>query len=763
MAFRRAIVSVVVVAMAVIGASCSSETAKSGADVAINVGVRTITAEGFDPGVEVTLSGGEGQRATTTSLGAVVFRNLDPSGTYRIEQGGYRSAEIRVKSIDDVPSQEFYTSQVLKHGYQYVTMRDGTTLAASVYLPPGDGPFPTVVEYSGYDEARPGRNYREQIEKAGIPADVACGLAPYLCDAPMANKGLFGAMFGYAVVDVNARGTGCSGGAFELITDQFKADGYDIIETVAAQPWVKGHKVGMVGGSFPGYTQIGVAATNPPHLAAIAAEVPLNDAVADTAVPGGLLNEGFALAWTQAVEDGAKPYGQGWERARVDAGDTTCENNQRLHEARDNLLARANSERYYPDDLRYLDLGPDAQKVTVPVMISVSWQDEQVGPGAGKICDKFTNAPVRKCVMGNGSHGEQSPELNLLLKAFLDFYVNGERQKLSDAARTVYPVFMENVIGAQVPFPAEEPFLGAGDGSDTDAQRALFEQEPGVTLLLDVGDGGIPAGSKAGAVVHYDAWPPSNAEVRYFNFEKDRAVEASTKVGESAIPTLAATFHSSNELMRQTTAVAGSPDFGHVGVRYDWQHERPGEAIVQLSDAAVSDQLIMGPGRSDLWIRSSADGADIGMTLSEVAPDGTERFIQAAVVRGEMGQPGPDATATDPRITGRESDAVPIKAGQWHRVSVPIPPFAHLLRAGSRLKFSIHSPGGDKSRWTYRPDPLLNGAEPDVTVGRGGDRPSWVALNVLPAPVHRPLPACGVLRTQPCRPYVAYTNTQAAG
>ena len=36
-------------------------------------------------------------------------------------------------------------------------MRDGVRLAATLRLPPGktlaDGPFPTVIEYSGYDMA----------------------------------------------------------------------------------------------------------------------------------------------------------------------------------------------------------------------------------------------------------------------------------------------------------------------------------------------------------------------------------------------------------------------------------------------------------------------------------------------------------------------------------------------------------------------------------------------------------------------------------
>ena len=184
-------------------------------------------------------------------------------------------------------------------------MRDGTTLSAMVYLPPGPGPFPTVVEYSGYDESRPGRNYKDAIIGAGIPLETACALAPYLCTSPF-GKGILAAMFDYAVVNVNVRGTGCSGGSFELLTDQFRADGYDVIEAVAAQPWVKDHRVGMVGGSFHGFSQISVASTHPPSLLAITPEVPLKDAIRDLGAPGGMTNTGFARNWTEAVERGAE-------------------------------------------------------------------------------------------------------------------------------------------------------------------------------------------------------------------------------------------------------------------------------------------------------------------------------------------------------------------------------------------------------------------------------------------------------------------------
>ena len=124
------------------------------------------------------------------------------------------------------------------------------------YLPP----YPTLIEYSGYGYADP----------AGPVSGIAV----------LAN------LMGFAVVDVNMRGTGCSGGAFDFFEPLQNLDGYDVIETIAHQPWVRDHKVGMMGISYGGISQLFTAQLDPPDLEAIS---PLSaiDATATTLYPGG--------------------------------------------------------------------------------------------------------------------------------------------------------------------------------------------------------------------------------------------------------------------------------------------------------------------------------------------------------------------------------------------------------------------------------------------------------------------------------------------
>ena len=157
--------------------------------------------------------------------------------------------------------------------------------------PSRTGPFPTVVEYSGYAAADP--------------------------DNPQPST-LIASALGFATVGVNMRGSGCSGGAFDLFDLPTTADGYDVIETVAAQPWVQHGKVGMVGISFPGISQVFVGGARPPHLAAVAPLSVIADIYRAPGFPGGIFNDGFAQSWLEDRKNDSEPApdgGQGYAEA----------------------------------------------------------------------------------------------------------------------------------------------------------------------------------------------------------------------------------------------------------------------------------------------------------------------------------------------------------------------------------------------------------------------------------------------------------------
>jgi hypothetical protein len=229
-------------------------------------------------GTEFVLEDGKGNELAQGSadrFGSLIFRYLDAGTSYvvRDTSGDGGSQDVTTLRLADHPDASFYRAQTLEAGLQYIEMRDGTKLAAMVRAPVGmtldAGPFPTVVEYSGYAVADP--------------------------DSPEPMT-LLASLMGYATVAVNMRGSGCSGGVLDLFDLPTTADGYDIIETVAAQPWVKGN-VGMVGISFSGISQLFVGGVRPPHLAAITPLSVIADIYRAPGFPGGIFNNGFAQSW----------------------------------------------------------------------------------------------------------------------------------------------------------------------------------------------------------------------------------------------------------------------------------------------------------------------------------------------------------------------------------------------------------------------------------------------------------------------------------
>src|SRR5665213_4430871 len=246
---------------------------------------------GSTPGLSLVLvdaSGHASGRGTTDALGSLIMRNVPPGPgyTFRAHIGGRQiaTAPFRVLSTTDTPPNSFYASQHLHVGLNYLTMRDGVRLAATVRLPYGatmaDAPFPTVIEDSGYAIAGPHSLVDAVLGKNGETlAD------PLLPSTSTAVGSLVAPLLGFATVSLQMRGTGCSGGAFDLFGLPTTYDGYDAVQIAAAQPWVAHHKVGLVGISLSGISQLFVAGTRPPGLAAVA-PMSLTDDLYSTGFPG---------------------------------------------------------------------------------------------------------------------------------------------------------------------------------------------------------------------------------------------------------------------------------------------------------------------------------------------------------------------------------------------------------------------------------------------------------------------------------------------
>ncbi|TNF29150.1 MAG: CocE/NonD family hydrolase [Deltaproteobacteria bacterium] len=745
----------------------------------VRPGVETVTVFDAPAGALLTLYDGAGDRVVTmtadafgqchfayvpaeyevvdftTSIDTEVIRRgdvLKPGDGYVIRQDDedppLASPEFRVMAIDDVPDASLFEGQVLQgihygifglgegevpyDGFNYIETRDGVLLSAMVRFPDpaiwGEGPWPTVVEYSGYAPSNP--------------------------DGPDAGSRI-ATLLGYATVGVNMRGTGCSGGVFDVFSPAQQADGYDVIETVARQPWVLNGKVGMVGISYPGITQLYVAATRPPHLAAITPVSVMADPW-QLLWPGGIYNNGFTRQWLAERDRQAAPNGQSWTDGRIAWGDVDCEAHQQLRNQNIPFEEFFKALEFYPPAATERSLPLLVPKIEVPVYLSGAWQDEQTGPQFAEMLGDFTSAPLRRFTLYNGRHVDGFSPLALTRWwEFLELYVAQRLPRMPDFVRELAgPEISQTYDSENLTFEPDR-FADLADG-DYAGALTRYEAEPEVRVLFEngAGDDAQPAAPAARFEASWNAWPPPGAETRVFYLAPDGTLADEAPNDE----------HSERFMFDQDAgAVTFFPNNEYHQMRRLWDMEwteYPAEHSLSYVSAPLEGDLVLaGPGWADLWVASDADALNLQVTISEVRSDGVEYLVQTGWLR--VGHDGVDAEASGDHYvayTFKERDFTPLTAGEYVETWVPINSVAHAFRAGSRLRVVIATPGRDKGLWEFI-NPDYGDTVPWQHVAFGGDRASNLHLTTVSGVDVAPgYPPCPSLRGQPCRTYTESTN-----
>ena len=731
--------------------------------------VQQVYATGLPPGASTSLLNPSGQAIQTraaNNLGGILFRNVQPGNNYRVRLGttGETSGPLTVLTTQSAPpSTAIYNQTVPSDGYGYLTTRDGIKLAYSVH-PPTDvtnaegfdlpdnitsqivnhTPSPTLIEYSGYGYADP----------AGPQSGIAA----------LAN------LMGYTVVDVNMRGTGCSGGAFDFFEPLQGLDGYDTIETVARQPWVANHKVGMLGISYGGISQLFTAQDQPPSLAAIA---PLSvlDQTQTTLYPGGILNTGFAVPWAEERQHDALPAGpdtgQPWAYQRIQQGDTTCAANQALHPEATDLLAkiRAN-DHYVPQVADPLSPITFVNKINVPVFMACQWTDEQTGGHCPTLAEHMTGTSKKWFTFTNGTHVDSlDPATYERLYDFLELYVAKEAPILkSGLVNLSWPVAMQAIFG--ISGPGGTPPVATLPPDPIQLQptyglaKAAFDAQPQIRVLFDNGAGNS---SNPG-------WPYPAFEKSFSSFPIPGTTARSWYLGSGGAlaggpaATVGADQFTWDAHARPLTDFTGDTASGPGGLwtatpNYQWTQDPAGTAVSYLTQPLANDTAVIGGGAVHVWVRSSTPNVDLQTTISEVRPDGKETFVQNGWVRAnERKLDAAKSTPLEPVLSLRASDVQPMPQDHFVEVTIPLYYEGHMYRSGSRIRIRISAPNGDQPIWSFgETDPP---GQANVQIGYGPGMPSRLDLPVVPG-VSAPtsLPPCPGLRGEPCRQYVPFSNT----
>jgi hypothetical protein len=176
----------------------------------------------------------------------------------------------------------------------FVTMADGVRLAASLWLPDGDGPWPALLEARPYRKddvtAAQRQTYRRLVDEGG-----------------------------YAVCRVDVRGTGSSEGFAE--TEYSAREHRDLVEVIAwlaDRAWCTG-SVGMWGKSYSGFNAFQLAMEQPPALKAICSIYASDSRYTDDVHYGGgirrmldFLDYPMSMVAMNALPPVPGVFGEGW-------------------------------------------------------------------------------------------------------------------------------------------------------------------------------------------------------------------------------------------------------------------------------------------------------------------------------------------------------------------------------------------------------------------------------------------------------------------
>lgn len=727
------------------------------ADLEVRAGVETLTMTGARPGSRLQVVAADGrpvvgviadergnahisfvpiEHAVLASLDDLVAavgsgETLAP-GQYTVQDMSTDPPTIhgpvQVLAVEDVPDPSLY-DQDLHEGFGYLRSRDGTLLSAMVRFPDeslyGPAPWPTVVEYSGYGPSNP--------------------------DLPQPGT-MLANLLGFATVGVNMRGTGCSGGVFDIFSPAQAADGYDVVETVARQPWVLHGRPGMVGLSYPGISQLFVAATAPPSLAAI---TPLSviDDLWRQQWPGGTYNSGFTRAWLAQRDNETKSGGMAWDQARIDGGDAQCAANQDIRSLNLDFERFGRAIETFRPALEARRIANMINRIDVPVYLSGSWQDEQTGSRFALMLERFQASPHVVFTLFNGHHPDGfSPMVIARWFEFLSFHVARKVPKVPDLVRAVAPAAFAEYFGYTADIEADR----FGDlADDYPAALARYLAEPPVRILFESGAAGeVPGAPGPRYEVQVESFPPPGCTPVRWWLGPDGAL-ADEPLAEPGADLYADDIDAGAASYALTERF---DDFIQPTVPIEWMtfaDECTAAYETALLDEAIT---VMGQGHVDLWLRPGTADTSVQATITEIRPDGMELRVQSGWHRPVHRTEDPersDHLLVDYTFAPEHREALVV--GEWLQFRVPIMPVAHVFRVGSRLRLTLSTPGRDQAFWCFE-NPVSAGAT--HAVGRGGAHGSALVLPAWAGVDHpEDHPASGAVRGQPARTARPIRNT----
>lgn len=527
----------------------------------------------------------------------------------------------------------------------HLKMRDGVRVAVDVWVPALDASerVPTVLRSTRYWRAAVGDPIRTHLGEIEVARWMLAG---------------------FALVLVDARGTGASFGTWERPwADDERDDLHEVVDWVVAQPWSDG-SVGGYGTSYDGTTAHLLAATGHPAITAVIPRFALFDPYHHIGFPGGVPLDWFLAMWDAA----------GWT----------------------------------------LDGYPDRATVTLPMPLTgeVRTVDDDIDGTllAAAQREHADNWHVWEAVRGADSRGDLVGADEVRIEAGTPL---GRLAELRDAevpmwlwtswydgayaaaslAQLANPELDVRVTIGPWAHGAGMPRLGSPFDPGAPLEPDTAEQHRQMAAFLRhhaVGDVADPSPAR----LHYytigeeawheaDGWPPDGVVVdtRYLG------AAGLVEDPEHGTTRYDVDFDaSSGPANRWHTLLGGMP------VRYPDRAEADQRLLTWDSEPLPEDLEVTGTPEVTLLVSSSRTDGAFHVYLENVAPDGHVTYVTEGQLRACHRRPGssqPPYETYGPWHTYESADAELLEPGTETELEFTLWPVSALFRAGHRIRIAL--------------------------------------------------------------------------
>ena len=549
----------------------------------------------------------------------------------------------------------------------YLTMRDGVKIAITVVVPKdlsATEKIPALMRMTRY----------RRVELPNNGVDGLCNLF----------GGRFFCAQGYAMVGVDARGTGASFGVWRGPFSQDEIKDYsEVVDWIVAQPWSNG-KVGTIGTSYDGNTALELAAMLNPAVKAVVPRHFEFDEYAETPYPGGVFDDWLVKNWNAAnqgldTNPGVKLVDEDTDgRLYKQATAHRAENMDVYALGLRTTFRDDRASGVSLDDRSIHTYRSQIDKSQAAINSWGGWFDASTADAVIKSFMNLTN--YQRAIIGPWNHG------------------GGQNASPYQAANP--PRVMQ---GYECLRFFDHYLKGTDTGLDPTKDLYYFtmgEEKWKVTTI----------------------WPVAGTRLLKWYLNEGNALSPEAPGGLAGADRYTVDFDATSGTTNRWHAQLGSK------VYYPDRSQADKKLLAYTTAPLEKDMEITGHPVIDLFITSTDTDGAFFVYLEDVDEHGTVTYITEgelrALHRKVSNEPSPLRTLV-PYHSFLRKDAMPLVPGEPAELKFGLLPTSVLIRKGHRLRIAIA--GADKDTFARIPEK----GTPLITVMRNHNQPSWIELPVI--------------------------------